>query len=216
MATVISMTINERIKYLRRSRHMSQQELADAVGFRTASAVNKIEAGLRNVNNEKLISFAKALGVSASYLLDGSEDDSDGAYYYNNTRSAGGTVPLIGSIACGLPILADENTECSLALPPDVNADFALRCRGDSMINARIFDGDIVYIRSQPDVDNGDIAAVLIGDEATLKRVHKYKNKLVLSPENPMYSDLVYRDSELEQVRILGRAVAFLGFIKLN
>lgn len=210
------MTINEKIKYLRRSKHISQQELAEAVGFRTASAVNKIEAGLRSVNNDKLIAFARALGVSASYLLDDGETDSGGAYYYNNSHESAGTVPLIGSIACGAPIFADENIECSLVLPPDVNADFALRCRGDSMINARIFDGDIVYIRSQPDVENGDIAAVLIGDEATLKRVRKYKNKLVLSPENPMYSDLVYCDSELEQVRILGRAEAFLSRIKNN
>lgn len=210
------MTINEKIKYLRRSRHMSQQELAEAVGFRTASAVNKIEAGLRSVNNDKLIAFARALGVSASYLLDESESENDCSYNYNGMQSYDGGVPLIGSIACGAPIFADENVECILALPPDVHADFALRCRGDSMINARIFDGDIVYIRSQPDVENGDIAAVLVGDEATLKRVHKYKNKLVLSPENPMYSDLVYMDSELEQVRILGRAEAFLSRIKSN
>ena len=204
---VIIMTTNEKIKYLRRSKGMSQQMLADAVGFRTASAVNKIEAGLRSINNDKLILFADALGVTPAYLLSPDDD------YYTVSQPEG-TVPLIGTIACGAPIFASENTECLIALPPDVRADFALRCKGDSMINARIFDGDIVYIRSQPEVENGDIAAVLIGEEATLKRVRRYTSKLVLSPENPMYSDLVYTDSELEQIRILGKAVAFLSTVK--
>lgn len=82
------------------------------------------------------------------------------------------------------------------------------------MINARIFDGDIVYIHSQPDVENGEIAAVLIGNEATLKKVYKYPNKLVLSPCNPMYDDLVYSEEQLENVRILGKAVLFVSVVR--
>ena len=82
------------------------------------------------------------------------------------------------------------------------------------MINARIFDGDVVYIRQQPDVDDGEIAAVLIGDEATLKRVHKYPNKLVLSACNPMYNDFVYSGDELESIRIIGKAVAFMSWVR--
>lgn len=123
-------------------------------------------------------------------------------------------VPLIGAIACGEPILAVENIDSYINMAEDINADFALKCKGDSMINARIFDGDYVYIRTQEDVDDGEIAAVLIGDEATLKRVHKYPGKLVLSPCNPMYDDLVYQNEQLNDIRILGKAVAFLSAIR--
>lgn len=82
-------------------------------------------------------------------------------------------VPLIGTIACGTPILAVENIECDVDMPENIRADFALRCKGDSMIDAHIYDGDIVYIRKQPIVDNGEIAAVIIDDEATLKRFYR-------------------------------------------
>lgn len=123
-------------------------------------------------------------------------------------------IPLLGEIACGEPILAQENVEELLEIPKSIHADFALTCRGDSMTGARIMDGDIVYIRIQPDVENGEIAAVLIDGEATLKRVYKYPNMLVLRPENPAYEEFVYQDEELEQVRILGRAVSFTSAVR--
>ena len=117
--------------------------------------------------------------------------------------------PLLGSIACGEPILAQENLEGDVDLPDHVHADFALRCRGDSMINARIFDGDIVYIRRQDEVEDGQIAVVLIGDEATLKRVRLYPDHLSLEPENPLYRPIVLWGEEMSRARILGLAVAF-------
>lgn len=123
-------------------------------------------------------------------------------------------VPLLGTIACGEPIIANENIEMYIKVDESIPADFALRCKGDSMINARIFDGDIVYIRQQPDVEDGEIAAVLIGDEATLKKVHKYPNKIVLSACNPMYDDYVYTNEQLNEIRILGKAVAFFSVIR--
>ena len=88
-------------------------------------------------------------------------------------------VPLLGAIACGEPIYREENEW--IRLPNNIHADFCLRCEGDSMINARIFDGDIVFIQACQTVDNGQIAAVSIDNEATLKRVYYYpdKNKLV-------------------------------------
>lgn len=122
-------------------------------------------------------------------------------------------VPQIGTIACGNPITAYENMEELVPLPPRVRADFALKCRGESMINAHIFDGDVVYIRQQPIVENGEIAAVLIGDEATLKRVYIYKNRLTLMPENPMYDPINLIGEEMEQVTILGKAVAAVNFL---
>ena len=123
-------------------------------------------------------------------------------------------IPLLGTIACGEPILATENIEALINADENLNADFALRCKGDSMINARIFDGDIVYIREQPDVEDGEIAAVLIGEEATLKRVYKYPTKVVLRPENPLYDDMIYSKEEMNEVRILGKAVAFLSAVR--
>lgn len=123
-------------------------------------------------------------------------------------------IPLIGTIACGDPILAQENHEGEVTVPEDVHADFALRCKGDSMVCARIFDGDIVYIRQQETVDDGEIAAVLINDEATLKRVHLYDDHVVLEPENPQYRPLVYWGIDMNAVRILGKAVAFTSVIR--
>lgn len=123
-------------------------------------------------------------------------------------------VPLIGTIACGSPTLAVENIEGYVGVPEFIHADFALRCKGDSMINARILDGDIVYICSQPDCENGEIAAVLIDGEATLKRVYKSKNKLTLMPENPAFEPLVYVNEELNEIKILGKAVYFTSAVK--
>ena len=122
-------------------------------------------------------------------------------------------VPLIGTIACGTPILAIEDFEETVNMPEDVRADFALLCKGDSMINARIHDGDIAYIRQQPNVENGQIAAVQIDDEVTLKRVYFSGNRLVLQPENPIFQPLIFVDDEITSVRILGLAVAFTSVI---
>ncbi|MEE1219535.1 MAG: transcriptional repressor LexA [Ruminococcus sp.] len=120
-------------------------------------------------------------------------------------------VPLLGTIACGEPILAEENIEDYINMPESTKGTFALRCKGDSMINARIFDGDIVYIREQPDVENGEIAAVLIDNEATLKRVYKYENRIELRPENPTFKVLNYENEELNNIKILGKAVGFFS-----
>ena len=123
-------------------------------------------------------------------------------------------IPLIGTIACGTPITAEQNVEDLVDIPKHIHADFALRCKGDSMINARIFDGDIVYIRQQPTVENGEIAAVLIEDEATLKRFRRLADRIILEPANPLFDSLVYRGSEMEQVHILGKAVAFTSNVR--
>lgn len=123
-------------------------------------------------------------------------------------------IPLLGSIACGSPILAEEHIEDYVDIPRNIHADFALTCKGDSMINARIFDGDIVYIRQQPSVDNGEIAAVLIDGEATLKRIRLFEDHISLEPENPMYKPLVYWGDEMNNLHILGKAVAFTSTIR--
>ena len=84
------------------------------------------------------------------------------------------------------------------------------------MVNARLYDGDIVFIRQQSTVENGEIAAVIINNEATLKRVEYFpeRNMLILKPENPKYQDLVYLGEELNQIRIIGKAVAFQSDVR--
>ncbi len=117
-------------------------------------------------------------------------------------------VPLLGTIAAGVPIYAEQTldaTDCDSAM----QCDFALRVRGDSMTGARIQDGDIVFIRRQDDVDDGQIAAVIIDDEATLKRVYHIKNGLQLLSENRSYPPMVFTFEEYGSIRILGRAVGF-------
>ena len=126
-------------------------------------------------------------------------------------------VPLLGTIACGEPILATENIAAYLDVAEEIHCDFALRCKGDSMMDARILDGDVVYIRLQPDVENGEIAAVLIDGmetEATLKRVYKSEGQVVLAPANASYTPLAFVGEDLAHVHILGKAVAFASLVR--
>lgn len=118
--------------------------------------------------------------------------------------------PVLGEIACGSPILADENPEGGYVTAADTHADFCLTAKGDSMVGARIHDGDEVFIQQADMVENGEIAAVMVDNEATLKRLYYYpeEQKLVLKPENPSYAPLVFRGEELNHIHILGRAVA--------
>ena len=124
--------------------------------------------------------------------------------------------PLLGNIACGTPIFANEEKELYVEAGTNIHADFCLKAKGDSMIGARIYDGDIVFIKKQEMVDNGEIAAVIIEDEATLKRVNYFpeKNLLILKAENSKYEDLIYTGEQLDHIIILGKAVAFQSDIR--
>lgn len=126
------------------------------------------------------------------------------------------TLPVLGRVACGKPIFTEEEREYVTIEDAPKNVDFILIAKGDSMINARINDGDYVFIRKQSEVNNGDIAVVIIDDEATLKRVHFDKEKQILQllPENPAYMPLVFVGDELENVQILGKAIAVMSMIK--
>lgn len=125
-------------------------------------------------------------------------------------------IPLLGDIACGKPIFCNEDRESYVEVGAEIHADFCLRAKGDSMIGARIYDGDIVFIREQSMVENGEIAAVVIDDEATLKRVSYDSsiNELRLMAENPNYKTMIFHGEELNQIRILGKAIAFQGDVK--
>ena len=124
--------------------------------------------------------------------------------------------PILGEIACGLPILAEEDPDGGYVTAAETTADFCLTAKGDSMIGARIFDGDEVFIQQTDLVNNGEIAAVVVDNEATLKRVYYYPEaeKLILTAENPAFPPMVFVGEELANIRILGRAVAFQSKVR--
>lgn len=207
------MTVGQRIRQVRESRGMTQEDLGRLTGT-TKQTIFKYETSIvTNIPIDRLEQIATALDVRAAYLL-GWEDLPQLLPANVLPMPKVSSVPLIGTIACGAPILAEENIEGEAGLPEHIHADFALRCKGDSMINARIFDGDVVYIRQQETVESGEIAAVLIGDEATLKRVRLFPDHITLEPENPQYRPLVYWEGEMNEVRILGKAVAFTSAVR--
>ena len=161
--------------------------------------------------------IAKALNTTAQFIMGWDENES----YNNDIFSIPGINPIpktykrprLGTIACGEPILAEENIEAYDDIPDSIKCDFTLICKGDSMVNARINDGDIVYIKQLSQVDNGEIAAVLIDNEATLKRVYIYEDKVVLQPENTKYPPFVYTKEDMNNIRILGKAVGFTSLL---
>lgn len=197
------------IRELRLKRGMNMRETAKAIGIPYTTYVN-YEKGEREPNSEMLLRLSDFFGVSIDTLIGRNPEEND-IFLFDNILPMPRMqkIPLLGNIACGEPLTAVENSDEYVAVPEGITADFALRAKGDSMINARIFDGDIVYIRSQPEVENGEIAAVIIGDEATLKRVYRYPNRLELRPENPAFPVLNYEDKEMRPIRILGKAVGF-------
>lgn len=206
------MTMGDRIHKLRKEKGLTLEYIGKMTGV-AKSTVRKWESGdIASIRSANLQKLADVLGTTLEYLLEGTTSN----ILYKNLEPLPDTrmIPIIGSIACGTPIFAKENVEGYAELDTRIHADFALRCIGDSMINAHIFDGDLVFIKKQEDVDNGEIAAVVIEDEATLKRIYKYPNRLELRPENPLCPVLQYEGVDLEQIRIIGKAVAFLGKVR--
>lgn len=203
------MNVGEYIKKLRTDYGYSQEQLGSMIGVKRA-AVQKWESGkVQNLKRETIKKLSEIFNVPPSTFV----DENSYSIIYDNIIPLPKTkmVPLVGTIACGTPILAEENIESMVSMPEHIHADFALRCKGDSMINARILDNDIVYIRKQDTVENGEIAAVLIDNEATLKRFYRYGDTVVLRAENPNFKEIEYKKEELNSLKILGKAVYFLS-----
>ena len=214
--------LGNKLRSLRKEKGLTQvqlsKELNEKFSLNTDRVmISKWETGFQTPVVGTLKYIAKYFNVSLDYLNgDELSDENLFSKYTNIMPIKTQRIPLLGEIACGEPIYADEDRESYIEIGTDIKADFCLRAKGDSMINARILDGDIVFIRKQPIVDNGEIAAVIIDDEATLKRVYYYpqSGKLVLTPENPAYEPLVYIGEELNEIKILGKAVAFQSDVK--
>lgn len=206
--------ISEKILNIILAKDLSYGELSDKTGI-SKSALQRYATGqTEKIPIDRLQAIARALGTTAAYLMGWDSTTSPSMPTNTMPMPQMNKVPLVGSIACGAPILAEEHIEDYVDIPRHIPADFALTCKGDSMINARIFDGDIVYIKQQETVESGEIAAVLIDGEATLKRVRLFGDHVVLEPENPMYKPFVYWGEEMNDVRILGKAIAFTSAVR--
>lgn len=205
-------TVGDRIRQVRQEQDVTQQELADYIGV-SKQAVYKYENNIvTNIPTDKVDAIAKRLKVSPAYLMGWEEKPQPAPRPIPKgfePMPKMKKIPLVGSIACGTPILAQQNIDGHVDAPEDIRCDFALRCKGDSMIGAGIHDGDAVYIHIQPEVENGEIAAVRIGEEATLKRVYYDGTTLTLVPYNNAYAPMVYTGPQLEDVHIEGKAVGY-------
>lgn len=191
-----------RIYELRTQMGITMKEAAARLGMPYTTYVN-YEKGTREPNSATLILLARFFGTTIDNLLGKTDALIPPGFQPMPEMSA---VPLVGSIACGTPILAEQNIEARIGVPALWQADFALTCHGNSMA-AMIQDGDIVCIRKQPEVENGEIAAVRIGEEATLKRFYRQGDTVMLQAENPAFSPLVYTRDQLNEITIEGRVV---------
>lgn len=200
---------------LRKDKGLSMAQVARDLGLKYTTYVS-YEKGDREPSSEMLIQIADYYGCTVDYLVGNTTEKIIDIEKYGVQPIEVKKFPLLGDIACGEPRFANEERESYVLSGTAINADFCLKARGDSMINARIMDGDIVFIRSQSQVENGEIAVVIINDEATLKRVFYYpeKSTLILKPENPKYEDFIFTGAELNDINILGKAVAFQSDIK--
>ena len=206
------MTTGERMKQRRKEIRLSAEKVAERLGVSPATIYRYEKGDIEKVPVDIFAELAKILQTTPAYLMGWEEKPEP----KKPTIPPGfepmpkmKKIPLIGSIACGEPITAIQNREGEIDAPENMQCDFALRCKGDSMIGAGIHDGDAVYIRIQPEVENGQIAAVRIGDEATLKRVYLHKDYIELRPENPDYESIIRRREEMNDVHIEGRAVGY-------
>lgn len=204
------MELQDVIRIRRKELGLSLEQVAQSCGV-GKSIVAKWERGdVKNIRRDNLAALADVLRVSPLVLME-REEFSPGQLQIHNLIPLETTkIPHVGRIACGTPILAQENIEEYIDLPKHIKADFALTCEGDSMVEAGIKDGDVVYIRIQPNVENGQIAAVLVdGENATLKRFYYNDGVVTLMAANQAYLPIVKTGADVEQVKVLGLAVAF-------
>lgn len=211
-------TFKDRLNEALILRNMKPAELAK-ISEINEGAISQYRKGAYKANQPNLEKLAKALNVSIPWLMGGDVPLTD---YIKNTNIDFSKfeniyslevkqVPMLGKIACGKPIMSDEIFSGYVQCGAQIHADFCLRAEGDSMIGARIYDGDIVFIRQQPEVENGEIAAVAIDDSVTLKRVYVSEDYIELIAENPKFKPMRIRKEDAENVKILGKAIAFQG-----
>ena len=203
---------SERIKGLRTERGITQEQLASMLKV-SRSTIGMYESGRREPDFETSEAIADIFNVDMDYLTGRSDVERRHPITPPTLIPPGfdplpqlENVPRVGRIACGDPILAEENIETYDSVPSSWHATFTLLCVGDSMA-PRIQDGDLVAIRKQPEVENGEIAAVRIDDEATLKRVFLFNDHIELRADNPLFPTIIRIGEAMNDVHIEGKAV---------
>lgn len=195
----------------------SRKEISDALGVSYYTFSDWVN-GKKYPRMDKVEMLADYFGILKSDLIEEHND-----YDLKNIKNIDSIFPitvkkfpLLGEIACGEPILANEDRESYILSGTDIDADFCLKAKGDSMIGARIHDGDIVFIKKADVVNNGEVAAVIIDDEVLLKRFYYFKdeNLLTLQSENPKYPPKNYVNEQLDHIRVIGKAIAFQSDVR--
>ena len=200
-----------RLAQVMAEKNMRAAELSRRTGI-SKPRLSQYLSGVYIPKADAICLMAQALGISEAYLL-GTSDSTLPEKALDTRFKA---LPVVGEIACGAPVFVNEEDDGLVVTDFDTDADFCLIAKGDSMKDARICNGDTVFIKKTDVVSNGEIAAVVINDEATLKRVYYYpeSEKLMLIPENNNYEPLVFEGEDLEKIHIIGKAVAFKSDIK--
>ena len=195
--------IGKRIREKREAIGMTQEELASKLGYKNKSSIAKIETGANDILQSKVVEFANVLDTTVAYLMG----------WDNPTPSRKGVVVnVLGRVAAGIPIDAIKDIIDTEEIPEEMTRTgefFGLQIHGDSMTPS-ICDGDIVIVKQQNDAESGDIViATINGDEATCKRLRKYKDGIELISNNPSYSPFEFNNQEIEEkpVRIIGKVV---------
>ncbi|MDD6308548.1 MAG: transcriptional repressor LexA [Clostridia bacterium] len=197
-----------RLRSLMHENHDTVYSVAEYLGMKP-STVSRYTNGLYVPKAPTLDALARRYGVNAGWLMGERE-----MQQCIEDKTEPRLVPILGVVAAGIPIWAEENLEGYTAVDADDHVDFVLRVKGDSMINARIYDGDLVYVRKQPDVENGEIAVVMVDNEATVKRIYKYANMIVLRPENSAFSEMIFKKADAKTISILGKVLYVKGRVK--
>ena len=204
------MTTGERMKQRRKELGFSAEKVAERLGVSPATIYRYEKGDIEKVPGDSLGELAKILQTTPAYLMGWEEKPTAPAPRPIppgvEPMPEMDMVPLVGRIACGTPITAEQNVERIVCVPSKWRSTFTLTCKGDSM-EPRIHDGDLVAIRKQPEVENGEIAAVRIGEETTLKHVYLHENFIELRPENPAFNSIILSREDMNDVVIEGKAV---------
>ena len=200
-------SFKDRLEEALAMRNMRPADLARISGI-SEGAISQYRSGGYKATQRNLEKLSSALGVTIPWLMGASDSLTNDIPSGFEPLPELTSIPLVGQIACGDPILAEENIEETVSLPSVWKADFALLCKGDSMAPT-VLNGDLVAVKIQPEVENGEIAAVRIGNEATLKRVYLHTEYIELRPENPSYESIIRHRGEMNDVHIEGKVVGF-------
>lgn len=194
------------LKQRRKELGLTLAQIADAMDVSEATVQRWESGNIKSVRYDKINKLADILKIHPSAIMGWDRQQEMPIPSGFQPMPEIERVPRVGRIACGDPITAEENIEDYDEVLKSWHADFTLICAGDSML-PKIEDGDVVAIRSQPEVNNGEIAAVRIGDEATLKLFFLHDDYIELRPINPAYQSIIRRREEMNDVHIEGKAV---------